>query len=113
MVSLRADSLSSRLGSLEERVFGVDNHDLIQKQLSRGTDPFYKRIEKLQEDAYETFQSSFATFLEKYENSPVYIESPNYISPSGLTVQETLLHLHFHSLAELHIATSLVNTATS
>ena len=90
MVSLRADSLSSRLGSLEERVFGVDNHDLIQKQLSRGTDPFYKRIEKLQEDAYETFQNSFATFLEKYENSPVYIESPNYVSPSGLTVQEKL-----------------------
>ena len=90
MVSLRPDSLSSRLGALEERVFGVDNHDLIQKQLSRGTDPFYKRMEKLREDAYETFQNSFATFLEKYENSPVYIESPNYVSPSGLTVQEKL-----------------------
>ena len=90
MALLREDRLCIRLGSLEERLFGFDNHDLIQKQLSRGTDPFYKRIEKLQGDAYEKFQNSFSTFLDKYQNSPVYIDSPNYISPSSLTVQEKL-----------------------
>ena len=56
MVSLRPDSLSSRLGALEERVFGVDNHDLIQKQLSRGTDPFYKRVEKLRKLPMKRFK---------------------------------------------------------
>ena len=28
--------LNNRIASLEEQVFGVNNHDLIQKQLTRG-----------------------------------------------------------------------------
>ena len=82
--------LNNRIASLEEQVFGVNNHDLIQKQLTRGKEPFYKRLDKLQEDANDKFQESFLRFLSKYKKSPVYIESPNYISPSSLTVEEKL-----------------------
>eukprot|EP00943_MAST-04B_sp_MAST-4B-sp1_P005461 g5461.t1 len=82
--------LKARVASLEEQIFGVNNHDLIQKQLTRGKEPFYKRLETLQEDANNKFQESFIHFLRKYKESPVYIESPNYISPSSLTVEEKL-----------------------
>ena len=82
--------LKARVASLEEQIFGVNNHDLIRKQLTRGKEPFYKRLETLQEDANNKFQESFIRFLTKYKESPVYIESPNYISPSSLTVEEKL-----------------------
>eukprot|EP00942_MAST-04A_sp_MAST-4A-sp1_P012753 g12753.t1 len=39
--------LNNRIASLEEQVFGVNNHDLIQKQLTRGKEPFSNNVFKL------------------------------------------------------------------